>query len=121
MNTSSPTSSQTLEKFTGFFTDRGHRRISSSSLIPSGTESSQTLFTSAGMQPLTPYLLGEPHPLGRRLTGVQRCLRTTDLDEVGDATHLTVFEMLGSWSLGDYDGPQSLRWGYELLTEGFGL
>jgi alanyl-tRNA synthetase len=73
------------------------------------------------MHPLTPYLLGEPHPQGRRLVNLQRCLRTTDLDEVGDDTHLTVFGMLGSWSLGDYDGPQSLRWGYELLTDGFGM
>ena len=70
------------------------------------------LFTSAGMHPLTSYLEGRPHPQGRRLTGVQRCLRTTDLDEVGDDRHLTVFQMLGSWSLGDYTGPQSLRWGY---------
>jgi alanyl-tRNA synthetase len=70
------------------------------------------------MHPLTPYLEGRPHPLGNRLVNVQRCLRTTDLDEVGDRTHLTVFEMLGSWSLGDYDGPQSLRWGYELLRDG---
>jgi len=79
------------------------------------------LFTTAGMHPLTSYLEGRPHPKGRRLTGVQRCLRTTDLDEVGDDTHLTVFQMLGSWSLGDYTGPQSLRWGYELLVNGFGL
>ena len=78
------------------------------------------LFTTSGMHPLTPYLEGLPHPRGRRLTGVQRCLRTTDLDEVGDDRHLTVFQMLGSWSLGDYDGPQSLRWGYELLVDGFG-
>jgi alanyl-tRNA synthetase len=73
------------------------------------------------MHPLTPYLEGQPHPDGGRLTGVQRCLRTTDLDEVGDRTHLTVFEMLGSWSLGDYPGEQSLRWGYELVTSGFGI
>ena len=79
------------------------------------------LFTTSGMHPLTPYLEGRPHPLGRRLVGVQRCLRTTDLDEVGDRTHLTVFEMLGSWSLGDYPGEQSLRWGYELLRDGFGI
>jgi alanyl-tRNA synthetase len=73
------------------------------------------------MHQLTPYLLGRPHPQGRRLVNLQRCLRTTDLDEVGDRTHLTVFGMLGSWSLGDYDGSQSLRWGYELLTDGLGL
>ena len=66
-------------------------------------------------------LEGCPHPQGRRLAGVQRCLRTTDLDEVGDDRHLTVFQMLGSWSLGDYDGPQSLRWGWELLTDGLGI
>ena len=79
------------------------------------------LFTTSGMHPLTPYLVGRPHPLGSRLVNLQRCLRTTDLDEVGDSTHLTVFEMLGSWSLGDYDGPQSLRWGHELLRDGFGI
>jgi alanyl-tRNA synthetase len=73
------------------------------------------------MHPLTPYLEGRPHPRGRRLVNVQRCLRTTDLDEVGDSTHLTVFEMLGSWSLGDYGHSQSLRWGYELLRDGFGI
>jgi len=79
------------------------------------------LFTTAGMHPLTNYLEGRPHPKGRRLTGVQRCLRTTDLDEVGDERHLTVFQMLGSWSLGDYDGPQSLRWGCQLLVDGLGI
>jgi alanyl-tRNA synthetase len=73
------------------------------------------------MHPLTPYLEGLPHPQGRRLAGLQRCLRTTDLDEVGDDRHLTVFQMLGSWSLGDYEGPQSLRWGYQLVVDGFGL
>src|SRR6476469_5951347 len=73
------------------------------------------------MHPLTRYLEGRTHPLGRRLVNVQRCLRTTDLDEVGDDTHLTVFTMLGSWSLGDYSGPDSLRSGFELLTDGFGV
>jgi alanyl-tRNA synthetase len=120
MNTSTTISTQTVKTFTRFFRERGHERIPPTSLVPPGPSGS-VLFTSAGMQPLTRYLLGRPHPLGRRLTGVQRCLRTTDLDEVGDLTHLTVFEMLGSWSLGDYGGPQSLRWGYELLTGGFGL
>jgi alanyl-tRNA synthetase len=114
MNTDS-----TISTFTGFFTERGHQVISSSSLLsPPGDP---VLFTSAGMHPLTPYLSGQPHPLGRRLTGVQRCLRTTDLEEVGDLSHLTVFQMLGSWSLGDYDGTQSQRWGLELLCDGFGL
>jgi alanyl-tRNA synthetase len=118
MNTPRSTS-QTVRTFCEFFGDRGHRRITSSSLVTPPHD--PVLFTSAGMQPLTPYLLGRPHPLGRRLVGVQRCLRTTDLAEVGDPVHLTMFEMLGSWSLGDYDGPQSLRWGYELLTGGFGI
>ena len=100
-------------KFVEFFRDRGHQPIESSSLLSRSGD--PVLFTSAGMHPLTPYLAGRPHPLGRRLVGVQRCLRTTDLDEVGDDWHLTAFQMLGSWSLGDYDGPQSLRWGLELL------
>lgn len=110
---------ETISTFTTFFRDRGHQPIGSSSLLsPPGDP---VLFTSAGMHPLTPYLAGRPHPLGRRLTGVQRCLRTTDLDEVGDYSHLTVFQMLGSWSLDEYGGPQSLRWGLELLCDGFGL
>jgi alanyl-tRNA synthetase len=109
----------TITTFTEFYRNRGHELIGSSSLLsPPGDP---VLFTSAGMHPLTPYLVGQPHPLGRRLTGVQRCLRTTDLDEVGDSSHLTVFQMLGSWSLGDYDGPQSQRWGLDLLCDGFGL
>jgi len=109
----------TVETFTGFFTARGHVRIAGGSLVrPPGDP---VMFTSAGMHPLTPYLTGEPHPFGRRLTGVQRCLRTTDLEEVGDSRHLTVFQMLGTWSLGDYDGPQSLRWGLELLCDHFGV
>jgi alanyl-tRNA synthetase len=110
---------QVVSTFVEFFEQRGHRRIPSSSLVP--VHGDAVLFTTSGMHPLTPYLEGQPHPDGRRLTGVQRCLRTTDLDEVGDETHLTVFQMLGSWSLGDYPGPQSLRWGYELLTDGFGV
>jgi alanyl-tRNA synthetase len=108
---------QVLDTFTSFFTERGHHQIPGSSLVP--VRDDPVLFTTSGMHPLTPYLEGRPHPDGRRLTGVQRCLRTTDLDEVGDETHLTVFQMLGSWSLGDYTGPQSLRWGYELITGGF--
>jgi len=111
--------SQALDAFTRFFHERGHQPLRSASLVrPPGDP---VLFTTSGMHPLTPYLEGRPHPRGPRLVGVQRCLRTTDLDEVGDRTHLTVFEMLGSWSLGDYDGGQSLRWGHELLTEGFGI
>ena len=110
---------QTVSTFIEFFRDRGHQLVRGGSLLPAPGD--PVLFTSAGMHPLTPYLAGRPHSLGRRLTGVQRCLRTTDLDEVGDYSHLTAFQMLGSWSLGDYDGPQSQRWGLELLCDGFGL
>jgi alanyl-tRNA synthetase len=110
---------QTVQTFIGFFRERGHQLITSSSLVPPPED--PVLFTTSGMHPLTPYLEGRPHPLGRRLVDVQRCLRTTDLDEVGDRWHLTVFEMLGSWSLGDYTGPQSLRWGQELIRDGFGI
>ena len=109
----------TVSTFLEFFRSRGHRQIEGSSLLPRAGDA--VLYTTSGMHPLTPYLEGEPHPLGRRLTGIQRCLRTTDLDEVGDSSHLTVFQMLGSWSLGDYGGPQSLRWGLELLCDHFGL
>ena len=110
---------ETVSTFIEFFRSRGHRLVEGSTLLPPPRD--PVLFTSAGMHPLTPHLAGEPHPLGRRLTGVQRCLRTTDLEEVGDTSHLTVFQMLGSWSLGDYSGPQSLRWGIELICDHFGL
>ncbi|OAH13045.1 alanine--tRNA ligase-related protein [Streptomyces jeddahensis] len=110
---------QAVRTFTDFFRERGHRLITGSSLLP--PPSDPVLFTTSGMHPLTPFLQGRPHPQGRRLVNLQRCLRTTDLDEIGDPTHLTVFEMLGSWSLGDYGHSQSLRWGYELLRDGFGI
>lgn len=113
------TTSQIIATFGEFFERRGHRCTEGSSLLPPPGD--PVLFTTSGMHPLTPYLEGRPHPLGRRLTGLQRCLRTTDLTEVGDSTHLTVFQMLGSWSLGDYDGPQSQRFGLELLCDHFGL
>lgn len=110
---------QTVRTFLDYFRERGHRPIAGGTLLtPPGDP---VLFNTAGVHPLAGYLDGRPHPLGRRLVGVQRCLRTTDLEEVGDPFHLTVFEMLGSWSFGDYDGRQSLRWGYELLRDGFGL
>ncbi|MFC8678120.1 alanine--tRNA ligase-related protein [Streptomyces griseorubiginosus] len=112
-------SDRTVGVFTDFYRERGHHLITGSTLLPPPGD--PVLFTTSGMHPLTPYLEGRPHPRGRRLVNVQRCLRTTDLDEVGDSTHLTVFEMLGSWSLGDYDHSQSLRWGYELLRDGFGI
>ncbi|MFE3854827.1 alanine--tRNA ligase-related protein [Streptomyces griseorubiginosus] len=110
---------RTVRVFTDFYRERGHHLITGGTLVPPPGD--PVLFTTSGMHPLTPYLEGRPHPRGRRLVNVQRCLRTTDLDEVGDSTHLTVFEMLGSWSLGDYGHSRSLRWGYELLREGFGI
>jgi alanyl-tRNA synthetase len=110
---------ETIRTFQDFYVDRGHRVLPGSSLVPAGDD--PVLFTTAGMHPLTPYLEGRPHPQGRRLVGVQRCLRTTDLDEVGDDRHLTVFQMLGSWSLGDYEVSQSLRWGLDLVTDRLGI
>jgi alanyl-tRNA synthetase len=110
---------ETTDTFFEFFTDRGHRVLPGGSLVPPGGDA--VLFTTSGMHPLTPYLEGQPHPGGRLLTSLQRCVRTTDLAEVGDNRHLTMFQMLGSWSLGDYDGPQSLRWGHQLLVDGLGI
>jgi alanyl-tRNA synthetase len=112
--------SQTVRKtFIDFFRSRGHREIPSSTLI--GAESDGVLFTVAGMQPLIAHLMGAPHPSGRRLVNSQRCLRTVDIDEVGDPAHLTCFEMLGVWSLGDYFKRESLRWTLELLCDAYGL
>ncbi len=101
------------EKFWRFFKERRHTIIPSASLIPENDPS--VLFTTAGMHPLVPYLLGEAHPGGRRLANIQKCLRTDDLEEVGDATHLTFFEMLGNWSLGDYFKKEAIEWSYEFL------
>jgi alanyl-tRNA synthetase len=102
------------EGYIHFFEGRGHRRILSAPLIPENDPS--VLFTNAGMHPLVPFLLGEAHPLGKRLTGCQKCIRTNDIDEVGDTSHLTFFEMLGNWSLGDYFKEESLAWSFEYLT-----
>jgi len=115
-------SEEIRKRFLDFFEERGHAVIPSASLVPEGDSS--TLFVTAGMQPLVPYLLGEKHPSGTRLVDVQRCLRTGDIEEVGDNTHLTFFEMLGNWSLGDYFKEDAIAWSYQLLTdekEGFGL
>ena len=102
------------EKFLNFFKDRGHAVIKSASLIPENDPS--VLFTTAGMHPLIPYLLGQKHPAGTRLCDVQKCVRTGDIEEVGDDSHLTFFEMLGNWSLGDYFNHESIKWSYEFLT-----
>ena len=102
------------EKFLNFFKERGHAVIKSASLIPENDPS--VLFTTAGMHPLIPYLLGQKHPAGTRLTDVQKCVRTGDIEEVGDDSHLTFFEMLGNWSLGDYFNHESIKWSYEFLT-----
>jgi alanyl-tRNA synthetase len=105
-------------RFLGFMEANGHAVIEGHS-VRSPTD--DVLFTTAGMHPLTPYLYGEPHPAGRRLTDVQRCVRTTDIDEVGDDTHLTVFEMLGNWSLGDYFKETAIPLSFDLLTNTLGV
>ena len=102
-------------KYLNFFKKHGHVVIPSSPLIPENDPS--VLFTTAGMQPLVPYLLGEKHPEGKRLTDYQKCLRTNDIDEVGDNRHLTYFEMLGNWSLGDYFKEESIAMSFEFLTK----
>ena len=115
-------SNEIRSRFIAFFERRGHAVIPSASLVPENDPS--VLFTTAGMQPLVPYLLGEPHPKGKRLVNVQKCVRTQDIEEVGDKTHDTFFEMMGNWSLGDYFKDEAIGWSYDLLTskeEGFGL
>ena len=102
-------------KYLNFFKSHGHAVIPSAPLIPENDPS--VLFTTAGMQPLVPYLLGEPHPAGTRLTDYQKCVRTNDIDEVGDNRHLTYFEMLGNWSLGDYFKEESIQMSYDFLTK----
>ncbi len=108
------TSEQLREKYLKFFESKGHAIIPSASLVPENDPS--VLFTTAGMHPLVPYLLGEKHPAGKRLTDVQKCVRTGDIDEVGDLSHCTFFEMLGNWSLGDYFNHEAIKWSYEFLT-----
>jgi len=106
--------SELREKYLQFFKEKGHAVIPSASIIPDNDPT--VLFTPAGMHPLVPYLLGENHPEGTRLCDVQKCVRTIDIDEVGDDSHCTFFEMLGNWSLGDYFKEDSIKWSYEFLT-----
>ncbi|MCX6703178.1 MAG: alanine--tRNA ligase [Candidatus Zambryskibacteria bacterium] len=115
-------STEVRARFLNFFKERGHAILPSASLVPQNDPS--VLFNTAGMQPLVPYLLGEKHPLGTRLANIQKCVRTGDIDEIGDNTHATFFEMMGNWSLGDYFKKDTIQWSFELLTDkeiGFGL
>jgi alanyl-tRNA synthetase len=110
------------QKFLDFFKSKDHAIINSAPIVPENDAS--VLFNIAGMQPLVPYLLGEAHPQGKRLANLQKCIRTIDIEEVGDSRHLTFFEMMGNWSLGDYFKKEAIEWSYELLTDtevGFGL
>lgn len=108
------TANDLREKYIRFFVSKNHVQISGKSLIPENDPT--VLFTTAGMHPLVPYLLGEPHPAGQRLVDHQKCIRTVDIDSVGDPSHLTFFEMLGNWSLGDYFKDEAIRMSYEFLT-----
>ncbi|MBU2562705.1 MAG: alanine--tRNA ligase [Nanoarchaeota archaeon] len=109
------TREQLIKKYLNFFKLKGHKEIPNESLIPENDPT--TLFISAGMHPLVPYLLGQPHPLGKRLMNLQRCIRTGDIEEVGDSTHHTFFEMLGNWSLGDYWKKEAITWSFEFGTK----
>jgi len=109
------TANDLRSKYLAFFVSNGHAQIQGKSLIPENDPS--VLFTTAGMHPLVPYLLGEPHPAGKRLVDYQKCVRTGDIDEVGDPSHLTCFEMLGNWSLGDYFKKESIAFSWEFLTD----
>ncbi len=113
------TSDELRKKWKQFYIDRGHVDVGAVSLVSDG--STGVLFNVAGMQPLMPYLLGQKHPLGTRLCNVQGCVRTNDIDSVGDKSHVTFFEMMGSWSLGDYFKKERCQWSFELLTEVFGF
>ncbi|MCK9379155.1 MAG: alanine--tRNA ligase [Candidatus Moranbacteria bacterium] len=108
------TAQELRQKYLEFFKSKGHTIIPSASLVPENDPT--TLFTTAGMHPLVPYIMGEKHPGGKRVTNVQKCVRTTDIDEVGDATHHTFFEMLGNWSFGDYFKKDSIEMSFEFLT-----
>ena len=113
------TSDEIRQKYLEFFSKKGHKVIPSASLIPENDPT--VLFTTAGMHPLVPYLLGQKHPEGTRLTNSQKCIRTADIDDVGDDTHNTFFEMLGNWSLGDYWKDEAISWSFEFLTKELGI
>jgi alanyl-tRNA synthetase len=115
-------SDEIRSKFLKFFEKRGHKIIPSASLVPENDPS--VLFNTAGMQPLVPYLLGQTHPMGKKIVDIQKCVRTGDLDDIGDNRHFSFFEMMGNWSLGDYFKEETIKWSYEFLTskeEGLGL
>ena len=109
------TRKELISKYLTFFERKGHSIIKNSSLIPENDPT--VLFTTAGMHPIVPYLLGQKHPSGKRLCNVQRCIRTGDIDEVGDETHHTFFEMLGNWSFGDYWKKEAIEMSFEFLTK----
>lgn len=113
------TADQLRKLYIDFFVSKGHKQISGASLIPENDPT--VLFTTAGMHPLVPYILGAEHPAGKRLTDYQKCIRTGDIDSVGDPHHLTFFEMLGNWSLGDYFKEQMIEYSYEFLTKELGI
>ncbi|MCK9329815.1 MAG: alanine--tRNA ligase [Candidatus Cloacimonetes bacterium] len=113
------TGQELREKYLEFFKSKGHTIIPSASLIPENDPT--TLFTSSGMQPMVPYLLGEIHPMGTRIVDSQKCFRAVDIEEIGDNRHTTMFEMLGNWSLGDYFKKEQIRWMFEFLTKEVGL
>ncbi len=109
-------SNEIRKRYLAFFEKRGHKVLPSASLVPANDPS--VLFNTAGMQPLVPYLLGAPHPAGKRLVNIQKCVRTGDLDDIGDNRHHSFFEMMGNWSLGDYFKEDAIKWSYEFLTNG---
>ena len=113
------TSKQLRNYWLDFYRQKGHVNIGAVSLIGDGTTG--VMFNVAGMQPLMPYLLGKPHPDGKRLCNIQGCVRTVDIDEVGDTTHFTFFEMMGNWSLGDYFKKEKTAWSVEFLTKVLGF
>src|SRR3990167_6278839 len=107
------------EKYLAFMAKKGHAVVPSAALVPENDPT--TLFTGSGMQPMLPYLLGEPHPMGTRIADSQKSFRAEDIEEIGDNRHTTVFEMLGNWSFGDYFKQEQIEWMFEFLTKEVGL